>query len=477
MRIAIVGCGRVGLVTGACLAALGHEVTGADRDAEAVSNLREGRTEIYEPHLDELIHRGLRSGALRFTGDTGEAVRCSEAVFLCVGVPQLASGEADVSALDAAAREVGKTLGTLSGGERLVVECSTVPVQTGAQLRRLLGVYSRNRGAQFRVAANPQFLREGNAVEEFLHPERVLIGADDAASEKFLREVYAPLLDRRFTCPLHPRGCPEKKAPELLATAVGSAELIKQAANSFLAVKIAYANVLAELCERLGGDVQEVTRAMGLDARIGPRALEAGLGFGGARLPKDLRAFRHLAEQAGVDAGIVQAAEEANRQRIDFFLKKIERSLWILKGKRVALLGLAYKAKTEDARNSPALALLDGLLSAGASVVAYDPQAMPAARQARPELLCANSALEAADGADALVIATEWDEFRALDWAEVRQRMARALVLDGRNLLSPRQMKSLGFEYYSVGRDTCTTGQPRNDAGETPAPHGAKPHP
>jgi UDPglucose 6-dehydrogenase len=452
LRIAVIGCGRVGLVTGACLAAIGHQVIGADRDPNLVRELQRGRTDVYEPHLTELVRQGLQSAKLAFTTDAGAAARDNEIIFLCVGVPQLEGGKADVSALDAVARQIGSSVDSSGDTARLVVERSTVPLQTGEQLLRLLAIYNRNRGGRFRVAANPQFLREGSAVDEFLHPERILIGVDDAESEALLRGVYAPLLERSFSCPVHSAGCPQKDPPELLVTGVRSAELIKQATNAFLAVKISYANVLAELCEQLGGNVQEVTHAMGLDARIRPSLLEAGLGFGGSRLPKDLQAFRHLAERAGVEAGILQAAEEVNKRRVELFLKKIEKSLWILKGKRIALLGLAYKANTDDVRGSPALALLDRLVGAGASVVAYDPQAMPAARSLRPELACAADAFEAAAGADALVIATDWNEFSALDWGRLRDVMARPLVLDARNLLSPRQMQALGFEYHSVGR-------------------------
>jgi len=452
LRIAVIGCGRVGLVTGACLAAMGHHVIGADRDPSLVRELQQGRTDVYEPHLTELVRLGLQTGRLTFTERTGEAARQCEIIFLCVGVPQLEGGEADVSALDAATRQIGSSVDSSGDAARLVVERSTVPLQTGEQVLRLLAVYNRNRGGRFRVAANPQFLREGSAVDEFLHPDRVLIGVDDAESAALLREVYAPLLERSFSCPVHSPACPQKDPPELLVTGVRSAELIKQASNAFLAVKISYANVLAELCEQLGGNVQEVTHAMGLDARIRPSLLEAGLGFGGSRLPKDLQAFRHLAEHAGVEAGILQAAEEVNNRRVELFLKKIERILWILKGKRIALLGLAYKANTDDVRGSPALALLDRLVSAGATVVAYDPQAMPAARSLRPELACAADAFQAAAGADALVIATDWNEFSALDWRRLRDVMARPLVLDARNLLSPRQMQALGFEYHSVGR-------------------------
>jgi UDPglucose 6-dehydrogenase len=448
LRIAVIGCGHVGLVTGICLASLGHHVTCVDRDAERIRFLQEGRLPLFEPHLDELFLRSRSAGALTFTCDSGEAARDAEVVFLCVGVPQLENGDSDFSALDSAARQIAQAVDT----PKLIVVRSTVPVQTGEQLIHLLSVYRRNREVSFRVASNPQFLREGTAVEDFLHADRILLGVEDAASEKTLREIYAPVLEQNFRCPVHPKGCPPRKPPELLLTNIHSAELIKYTSNAFLAVKISYANVLADLCERLRADVQEVTRAVGLDPRIRPSFLEAGLGFGGSRLPKDLRAFCRLTERTGVEAGILQAAEEVNRSRIDLFFDKVQRSLWVLKDKRIGLLGLAHKADTDDIRGSPAIELFKRLTAAGAQVRAYDPQAMSNASAACPDLVTSRDAYEAADRADAVLLVTEWDEFRLLDWQRIRQAMVRPLVLDGRNLLSSRDMKSLGFEYHSVGR-------------------------
>jgi len=327
-----------------------------------------------------------------------------------------------------------------------------VPVQTGEQLKHLLDVYSPNRHASFQVAANPQFLREGTAVEDFLHPDRILLGVQDAESERTLRQVYAGILQQSFQCPLHPKACPPRKPPKLVLTSVHSAELIKHASNAFLGVKISYANVLADLCERLGANVQEVTHAVGLDPRIGKAFLQAGIGFGGDRLPKDLRAFCRLVEEAGVDAGILQAAEDINRKRIDAFFEKTLRTLWVLKDKQIGLLGLAHKADTDDIRGSPGMEFYKRLAAAGARVCAYDPKAIPNARALYPQLVSCRDPYQAAEGADAVVILTEWDEFRLLDWPRIRDTMVRPLVLDGRNLLSPAHMKSLGFEYHSVGR-------------------------
>jgi UDPglucose 6-dehydrogenase len=447
LRIAIIGCGHVGLVTGICLASIGHRVTCADRDPERIHSLEDGRLPIYESHLDELLVRGRAAHTLAFTGDTSQAARSAEVIFLCVGVPQLENGDADFSALDTAAREIAQAVDT----PKLVVIRSTVPVQTGEQLTHLLGVYKRNREVSFSVASNPQFLREGSAVEDFLHADRILLGVEDAASETTLREIYAPLLEEHFACPVHPEKCPGRKLPELLLTNIHSAELIKYASNAFLAVKISYANVLADLCERLHADVQEVTRAVGLDPRIRPSFLDPGLGFGGSRLPKDLRAFCRLSERTGVEAGILQAAEEVNRRRIDIFFDKVQRSLWVLKGKRIGLLGLAHKADTDDVRGSPAIELFKRFTAAGARVRAYDPRAMSQAHAAFPDLICGDP-LDVAEHADALVIATDWQEFLNLDWERIQAAMARPTIFDGRNLLSPDRMKELGFEYYSVGR-------------------------
>lgn len=450
MQICVLGCGHVGLVTGGCLAAIGHHVICADRDAKRVRLLEEGRLPLYEPHLKELILRSSAEGALTFSADVAGALRTADVIFLCIGVPQLENGESDFAALDSAAFQIAHAVAS----PKLIVERSTVPVRTGEQLMHLLRVTTPNPGAHFRVASNPQFLREGTALDDFFHPERVLLGVDDAESESTLRQVYAPILRQDFRCPIHPDGCPRphRKLPELLLASVRSAELIKHASNAFLAIKISYANVLADLCERLGGDVQEVTHAVGLDPRIRPSFLQAGIGFGGERLPKDLRAFCRLLEAEGVDPGIPKAAEHVNLSRAEIFFQKTERSLWVLNHKKIALLGLSHKAGTDDIRFSPALDLYKRLTAAGALVTAFDPQSISNARVAFPGLISCRDAYEAAERADALLILTDWNDFRILDWPRIRALMARPLVLDGRNLLSPRHMKSLGFEYHSVGR-------------------------
>jgi len=438
----------VGLVTGGCLAGIGHRVFAIDRDAERIRLLEEGRLPVYEPHLHELIQRSRAAGLLTFINDLTAALRTADAIFLCIGVPQLESGESDFAALDAAANQIARLVDT----PKLIVERSTMPVKTGEQLKHLLSVTTPHPHARFQVAANPQFLREGTAVEDFFHPERILLGVDEAESEAALRQIYAPILQQASQCPIHQNGCPERKPPELLLTSVHSAELIKQSSNAFLGIKISYANVLADLCEQLGANVQEVTHAVGLDPRIRSGFLQAGIGFGGDRLPKDLHAFCKLVDSEGVDAGMLRAAELINAGRVDAFFQKINRALWVLKDKKIAFLGLSHKAGTDDIRSSPATALYKRLIAAGARISAYDPQALSNARSAFPELVSCRDPYDTALKADALLLLTEWDEFRVLDWERIRDTMARPLVLDGRNLLSPAHMKSLGFEYHSVGR-------------------------
>ena len=448
MRISVIGCGYVGLVTGACFAEIGHHVTCTDNDESKIVTLRAGKLPIYEPHLDSLVEKNIREGRLHFTSNAGEAVRSSEAVFICVGTPPLDNGDADLSAID----NVARMIATEGGGPKLVVEKSTVPAQTGQELKRALTVYSRKTGTNFTVASNPEFLREGTAVTDFLHPDRIVIGVDEKAAAEKLREVYAPILDKKFTCPAHNGKCPDSAAPAFVVTTVNSAELIKHASNSFLALKISFANSLADMCDQLGADVQEVTAAVGMDPRIGPQFLQAGLGFGGFCLPKDVQAFVRLAERVGIDFTLLKAAEQVNKQRIDLLLAKARKALWVLKGKKIALLGLAFKPNTDDIRFSPAVDAAKRFLAEGAHLRAYDPQAMEKTRKLFPEISFAKDPYELLKDADAAVLATEWAEFQRLDWKRIHNDMARPLLIDARNFLNPAEMKALGFEYYSFGR-------------------------
>jgi UDPglucose 6-dehydrogenase len=448
LRISVIGCGYVGLVTGSCLAEAGHTVVCFDSDPAKAQMLRDGRMPIYEPHLEELFLRNRQEGRLSLADEAAEAVRTTDAIFICVGTPPLENGDADLSAID----HVARLIATESRSPKLVIEKSTVPVRTGQELKRALAVYGRNSGASFRVASNPEFLREGTGVEDFLHPDRIVVGVEDDETERQLREIYQPVLDGKFNCPVHPAGCHVATEPTFVVTTIASSELIKHASNSFLALKISYANALADLCERLGANVEEVTRAMGFDPRIGPHFLKAGLGFGGFCFPKDVQAFIRLAERVGIDFELLKQAEAINNHRIEGFVEKIRRALWVIREKRIGLLGLAFKPNTDDIRFSPALKLAGRLIAEGGQVHAYDPKAMEKARATLPGIHCEADPYAAAREADALVIATEWPEFANLDWEKIRSEMARPLLMDGRNLLNPGEIRALGFEYQSVGR-------------------------
>jgi UDPglucose 6-dehydrogenase len=449
LRISVVGTGYVGLVTGACLAEIGHEVICTDNDASKIKILEEGGLPIYEPGLEKVIGTARKEKRLRFSANPADAATQGDAIFICVGTPPLADGDADLSAID----HVARTIATHANSPKLVIEKSTVPARTGEELQRALAVYGRKSSVKFRVASNPEFLREGTAVEDFLHPDRIVVGTDDETAEKQLKEIYRPVLERKFNCPVHTTSpCPNGPPPAWLVTTINSAELIKHASNSFLALKISYSNMVADLAERLGADVKEVMHAVGMDPRIGTSFFNPGLGFGGFCLPKDLQAFVHLAERSGVDFTMLREAERINKGRITNFVEKIRKALWVIKGKQIAVLGLAFKANTDDIRFAPAVDLVKQLLNEGAQIRAYDPEAMDRAKSVLPQIQYSKSSYEAAQDSEALLIATEWDEFRNLDWSRIRDVMARPLILDGRNLLSPRDLRQAGFEYHCFGR-------------------------
>ena len=449
MRLSVIGCGYVGLVTGACLAEAGHEVVCTDIDRERIAKLNAGGVPIYEHHLDHILASAHKAGRISFTADAGDAIRSGDAIFICVGTPPKDSGEADLSSIDNVARQIAAEAKT----PKLVVEKSTVPARTGLELSRALSAYSKNSKVKHRVASNPEFLREGTAVYDFFHPDRIIVGVEDPSSATELREIYRPILEKSFRCPVHNGTCPPSHKGEFLVTTINSAELIKHASNSFLALKISYANVIADLCEKIGANVEEVTYAMGLDARIGGTFLKAGLGYGGFCFPKDVQAFIHLSSKVGVDFEILKATERVNRQRIDRFFEKIHQALWVVKGKRVAVLGLAFKANTDDIRFAPALEVVKRLLEEGASVHATDPEGMPRTKTLFPQVHYQEDPYQALQDADAALICTEWDVFRKLDWDRAGKVMARKLVIDGRNLCTPQAMREKGFEYYSFGRE------------------------
>jgi UDPglucose 6-dehydrogenase len=326
LRLSVIGCGYVGLVTGACLAEAGHDVVCTDIDSHRIAQLNAGSLPIYEEHLETVLANARRAKRISFTADAGEAIRAGEAIFICVGTPPKETGEADLSAIDHVARQIATEART----PKLVVEKSTVPALTGVELRRALTAYSRGGDFTFQVASNPEFLREGTAVADFFHPDRIVVGVEDEASAVKLREIYRPILEHEFVCPVHNGKCPPGSAGEFLVTTINSAELIKHASNSFLALKISYANVIADLCEKIGADVEEVTHAMGVDPRIGKQFLSAGLGFGGFCFPKDIQAFIHLAGSVGVDFELLKATERVNKQRIERFFEKVRKALWVL---------------------------------------------------------------------------------------------------------------------------------------------------
>jgi len=448
MRLTVIGCGYVGLVTGACLAAAGHEVHCTDIDAKRIDQLNAGKVPIYEEHLDAVLKRAAAEKKIFYTADAAEAIRAGEVIFICVGTPPKESGEADLSAIDHVARQIAVE----ARSPKLVVEKSTVPALTGVQLQKALAAYTNDGNLKFEVASNPEFLREGTAVEDFFHPDRIVVGVENEKSAAIMREIYRPILERKFHCPVHTGKCPTGTSGELLITTINSAELIKHASNSFLALKISYANVISDLCERIGADVEEVTHAMGLDPRIGTQFLKAGLGFGGFCFPKDIQAFIHLSSSVGIDFDMLKAAEKVNKLRIERFFEKIHKALWVIKGKKVAVLGLAFKANTDDIRFAPALDVIRKLLAEGAEVHASDPQAISRTRPLLPSVLYHEDPYDALKGVDAALVCTEWQIFRKLDWEKAGQSMARRLVIDGRNLYSPKQMQELGFDYYSFGR-------------------------
>lgn len=450
--IAVVGSGYVGIVAAVCFAEMGHQVVCVDNDEQKVAALQGGDALIHENHLPDLLARH-RNARVRFTTDLGEATRACDAIFIAVGTPQSESGDADLSYVEAVACEIARSI----EGYKVIVEKSTVPVYTSEWICR---AFERNGVSResFDVVSNPEFLREGTAVADFLHPDRIVVGADSDRAAKLLSEIYAPLTTGEYyqRADAIPGAC-AVTAPPLLLTSTKSAEIIKHASNAFLALKISFINAVSNLCEAADADVEQVARGMGLDSRIGPRFLRPGIGYGGSCFPKDVAAFRSVAEQLGIDFGILTEVEKINGQQKKRFLAKVRSALWTLRGKRLAVLGLAFKGETDDIRESPAIDLVRMLLAEGCQISAYDPAAMNRAKEVLPEgpnLCYATDAYAAADGADALVILTDWGEFAALDLTRLGQELRYPIVIDGRNLYHPHAMAEHGFTYLSVGRAT-----------------------
>jgi UDPglucose 6-dehydrogenase len=450
MRIAVIGAGYVGLVSAACFAEIGHDVISVDNDDVKIAALERGEVPIHERFLPELFSRH-RGGRLHFSTSLKEAVIDSEAVFITVGTPQSETGEADLSFVDAVAREIAPVV----HGSKVIIEKSTVPVSTCDSLRQTLLLSGALPGA-FSVASNPEFLREGTAVTDFLYPDRIVIGVDDELSGSVLRAIYQPLTsgsyyDRETVIPFS--GYAHKQAP-LIVTNAKSAELIKHASNAFLATKISFINAVANIAESVGADIEQVCAGIGSDTRIGSKFLNAGIGYGGSCFPKDVQAFHVVANQCNYDFGLLTEVMRINTEQRIRFLKTIKRALWTLRGKRLAVLGLAFKGDTDDVRESPAIGVIQALLREGAQVQAYDPAAMSKAKQMLPSngILYADDPYEAADGADAMLILTDWKEFSDLDLRRIRLLLKHPIVIDGRNLYSPDRVSSDGLIYYSIGR-------------------------
>ncbi len=428
MNIAIVGSGYVGLVTGTCFAEVGHQVICVDNDIRKVQSLRDGHIPIYEPGLEDLVKKNVAAGRLSFTDSIGDAVEASKVIFIAVPTPPQADGSVDLSYIEAVAREVAVHIKEY----RIVVDKSTVPVKTGERVAITIKRY--NPSADIDVVSNPEFLREGSAVEDLMNPDRIVIGVSSERAAGPMKEIYEPF-----------------KAP-IMVTDLNSAELIKHAANSFLALKISYINAVSLICEKSGANVEQVADGMGADKRIGRAFLNAGIGYGGSCFPKDISAFIHISQDLGYDFKLLREVENINVLQKERFLKKVKEALWLFKDKKIGVLGLAFKGNTDDVRSSVAIGICQALVAEGAKVRAYDPQAMGKARSLVPEVVMTESAEAVAEGADALLVLTEWNDFKALPWAAIKKSMVSPLLFDGRNLLNPVEMRALGFTYADIGR-------------------------
>jgi UDPglucose 6-dehydrogenase len=428
MNISIIGSGYVGLVTGACLAELGNKVICADNDKKKISRIKAGIVPIYEPGLEELIIRNVKKGRLYFSSDIKGAVKRTEIIFIAVGTPSLENGEADLTAVERVAQDIAKSM----DGYRLIVEKSTVPVETCAWIKKTILTYLK-KDCKFDVASNPEFLREGSAISDFTHADRIVIGVETKKARDIMAKLYNPL-----------------NRP-VLFTNIKSAELIKHASNAFLATKISFINAVARICDRAGADIKEVSHGLGLDKRIGESFLDAGVGYGGSCFPKDVDAFISIADKLGYDFGILKAVRDTNEDQKRFILKRVKDTLWILKGKTIAVLGLAFKPNTDDLRNAPSIDLIKSLQEEGVKVRAYDPKAMDKAREMLKGVVFCRDAYQAARGADCLFVVTEWNEFKELDFSRIKKLLKRPFVIDGRNIYSPKGMKDLGITYIGVG--------------------------
>ncbi|MBI2559361.1 UDP-glucose/GDP-mannose dehydrogenase family protein [Candidatus Woesearchaeota archaeon] len=429
MKIAVVGAGYVGLVTGACFAEIGNDVVCVDIDKDKIRKLNSNIIPIFEPGLEEMVIKNKQAGRLSFANDLKRAIKESEIIFICVGTPPKENGEADLSYVD----NVARTIADVMDSYKVIVEKSTVPVETGNEVAKTIRAYNKHK-VDFDVVSNPEFLREGSAVKDFMNPDRIVVGCESEKAKNIMKKLYAPL-----------------KAP-IIFTDIKSSEIIKHASNSFLATKISFINAIANICELAGADVEKVAEGIGSDKRIGKAFLNAGIGYGGFCFPKDADAFVRIAEKLGYDFKLLKSVQEINNDQKKRFVKKIEKALWVVKGKTIGVLGLAFKPNTDDMRFAPSLDIITELQKDGAKIKAYDPKAMEKAKDFLKGITYCNNPYDVAKDADALVIVTEWNEFKELDLKRINGLMRHSLIVDGRNIYNPEMLKKEGFTYISMGR-------------------------
>lgn len=430
MNIAIVGSGYVGLVTGVCLAHIGHRVICVDVDLNKIKRLKQGKVPIYEPGLEELLRKYLKNKRLSFTMSIKEAAKKSVAIFIAVGTPSKKNGDADLTYVENVAREIAMNMDSY----KLIIEKSTVPAETGKRIQRTVQInLPKRKKVDFDVASNPEFLREGSAVHDFMHPDRVVIGVESKKAEKILREIYKPL------------------KPHIVVTNINSAELIKHASNSFLATKISFINAISQICDHVGADVLKVAEGMGYDKRIGRSFLDAGVGYGGSCFPKDVDAFIRISQKSGYDFNLLKEVRNINEHQKATFVQMIEDKLWIIKNKVIGVLGLAFKPNTDDMRNAPSIDIINELQREGAKIKAYDPEGIPNSRKMFKGLTYSKNPYDLAKDCDCLLLLTEWDEFKELKFERIKKVMKQPIIFDGRNLYHDQKLEKLGFEYYGIG--------------------------